>query len=70
MLARHHPREPFPAIQHRRHEQALDEYRKVLATVEADKPDLPRGCNIFHDEADGPAQFPIVRPRALGKRRG
>lgn len=46
-------RERFLAIQRLRHEQTLDEYRKVLATVGADEPDLANVLQfaIFHEEA-------------------
>jgi len=46
-------RRRFMAIQRLRHEQNLDEYRKVLDTVAADEPDLANVLQfaIFHEEA-------------------
>ena len=43
----------FMAIQRLRHEQTLDEYRKVHDTVAADEPDLAHVLQfaIFHEEA-------------------
>jgi len=46
-------RRRFLAIQRLRHEQTLDEYRKVLATFGDDEPDLANVLQfaVFHEEA-------------------
>jgi DNA-binding PadR family transcriptional regulator len=46
-------RRRFLAIQHLRHEQTLDEYRRVLDQMAKDEPDLAKVLQfaIFHEEA-------------------
>jgi hypothetical protein len=46
-------RRRFLDIQHLRHEQTLDEYRRILDQVAHDEPDLAKVLQfaVFHEEA-------------------